>query len=291
MKFIYQGDIHLRQTTPVNRIDNYYETQLRKFTDFIKLADEHGADILCGGDLFDKPDPGIKIVNDITNILVKYYRGAFYACKGNHDIYFHNLATVKDTALYNLHVNGHIHILDKHLTTRGVTIHPINWEDDVVPTPIEGNYNILLGHISVFKEIPHYWTGEGYTPKTLREKFPGFDLYLCGDIHDPLVDGNVIVSGSMMRSGIDQKDFEPRCYLIEIDDDHGTLITPQYHTIEKDVFNVKEDIKPEMNLDDLVAAMKESAEMHRNFKVDCINLAKENEPAKNIIKGVFDELG
>ncbi len=286
MKFIVQGDIHLRTSTPVNRIDNYVEAQINQFSQLLDFGREYEADILCPGDLFDAPTVGFRIYNPIQELLMDF-ENTFITCTGNHDLFFHNNASIKDTALWGLHTPQAIDVLSGMMANEEIAIHGSGWEQEL-PEPFPGKFNILLSHISVFKKIPHYWKGDGYTPKTLREKCPGFDLYVCGDIHEPLVAGNVIVSGSMMRQSIDQIDYKPRCYLV---DTAGSVPIPLYYKEERDVFNVPENkVIENIELDSLVRALKESHTNKASYKRDCLSLAGEDEPVKEIFNEVFDEL-
>lgn len=287
MKIIHQSDAHLRSTVPVNRVDDYYTAQVEKFGQLLDFAVEHAADILSGGDLLDIPSSKFDIYNDAQGLLNKFPHN-FYTCVGQHEIHYHNINSLKKTALWGLHSCEALEIVDsmKHLSD-DVVLHGVNWE--CAPTaPIEGKFNIFLGHVSVFDKVPFYWKGEGYTPKTLKEKYPGFQLYLCGDIHSPLVKDNVVVSGPMMRMSINHIDYRPRCYLIDTD----TLeITPLYYKIEKDVFSIpEEEIVSTLNLDNLIGAMKSSAVGKESYKRDCFALAGEDEEVKTIMGEIFNEL-
>jgi len=284
MKFILQGDLHIRSTTPVNRVDNYFEAQISKFIQLLNFAEKHKADILCGGDFFDKPEVGFNIYNAIQDLL-QGSRINFFTCVGNHDIYYHNQKTLKATALYGLRLR----IVDGTLLTpKNIMLHGVGWEQKVTQ-PGRGKFNILMAHIPVFEnQIPFYWKGEGFTSKTLKERYPGFDLYFCSDIHVPFIQGNVVVSGSMMRQSIDQMNYKPRCYLIETD---TMEITPLYYEIKDNVFNIPDEkIKENLELTSLVEALKVSAVGKASFPRDCVALAKDDEPVKQIIQEVFDEL-
>jgi len=288
LRFIHQSDIHLRSTTPVNRIDNYFEAQVSKFGQLLAWAEEYEATILCGGDLFDIPSSKFDIYNKAQEMLEVFSRD-FYTVIGQHEIFYHNPESLQQTALWNLHSNGHITIVRSPiLLPDDVVLHGVGWE--CVPSePLPGKFNIFLGHVSVFKgSVPFYWKEEGYTSKTLKEKYPGFDLYLCGDIHSPLVEDNVIVSGPMMRSGIDLIDYRPRAYLIDTD----TLeIKPLYYEVAEAVFGIPDKkMESVLNLDNLIAAMKSRAVGRESYKRDCFALAGQDEEAKQIMLEIFNEL-
>ncbi len=173
--------------------------------------------------------------------------------------------------------------------TVGMTvIHGVSWDDESIPHPVKGRVNVLLGHVSVFGQIPFYWKGDGYTPKTLKEKYPGFDLYLCGDIHDPLVSDNVVVSGSMMRMDIGQLNHTPRYYKVDL---APVKIIPVFYSLESEVFAVKVDTPEVEGLDvsRLVEALKASAQGRADYKRDCLTLAEGDTPVSNLLGEMFDE--
>ena len=289
MKIIYQGDLHLRDGSPINRIDNYYETGLGKLQQLVDFVNEHEALLFLGGDIFDTHKVSATLVNQTIKILRTTWPG-IYATLGQHDVPYHEVDILK-SPMYSLLASGAISTAMEsgvHRRGDGTVIHFCGWEKAVEP-PSGAGFHVFLGHVSVFEnQIPFYWKGEGYTPKTLKEKYPGYDLYLCGDIHIPFVQGNVIVSGSMMRQSIDQINYRPRCYLIETE---TMEITPLYYEIEDNVFNVPDEkVKENLELQSLVEALKASAVGKACFARDCMALAVDDAQVKQIITEIFNEL-
>ncbi len=290
MKFILQGDLHIRSTRPVNRKDDYYQAQFRAFKQLIDFANEHDADILCGGDLTDTPELKFKMYNAIQEMLSDL-RGTFYTCTGNHDLYYHNQSTIKDTAIWGWHDAGFIEIVEGVQQVRpNIFVLGAGWEQKVTgPVGGRGKVNILMAHIPVFeKEVPFYFKHEAFTSKTIKETYPGFDYYFCSDIHVPFVKDSVIVSGSMMRQTIDQMDFKPRCYLL---DTRTGSIEPLFYKIADDVFSIPDKkITPTLEFEGLLKALKESTQGKVSYKQDCETLAAADKPVKNIIKEIFDDV-
>ena len=288
MKIVFQSDIHLRSTIPVNRIDDYMEAQFDKLEQLVGFAESHNATIMLGGDIYDTYKVSAEVVN-ITNNILGDSTQDIYAVLGQHDCPHHVMELLKSPvgSLRSSGALSKVGIGGSFLVDNDVLIHFCSWEQEVTD-PIPGGFNILLGHISVFEgSVPFYFKGEAYTPKTLREKYPGFDLYLCGDIHLPCVDGNVVVSGSMMRMSISQIDYRPRAYLI---DTETMKIQPLYYNIKDDVFGVPDKkVGSTLNLDDLISAMKSNAVGRESYKRDCFALAKDDEDVKLIMGEIFDE--
>jgi len=286
MKIIYQGDMHLRDGRPINRTDDYFDAEFRKLVQLNYYVLKYDAMLLLGGDLFDTHKVSHRLVNRVLDsFLSDNIKG--YTVLGQHDVPYHDVDLMK-SPVGILHQAGVLEVLEIYKAfEENVVVHPASWEQTPTP-PWKDSYNIFLGHVSVFKKIPHYWTGEGYTPKTLKEKYPGYDLYLCGDIHEPLVDGNVVVSGSMMRQNINQINERPRCYLI--DTETGD-IEPQYYVVDEDVFNVPiEKSDTSLDLDRLVKALKDSSIGKSSYERDCLAMANSFKEVKPIIQEIFDDL-
>ena len=92
-KVLVIHDVHIKAATPINRLDNYFETTLNKLRYIVDAANEGNYDvILCTGDLFDSP------VVSIQTLLATYgvfseLNMPFLMPVGNHDIYGYNLGS------------------------------------------------------------------------------------------------------------------------------------------------------------------------------------------------------
>ncbi len=99
MKILFFTDTHIRGINPKNRTDNFLESLENKFNEVIKIVEEEKIDfVLHGGDLFDRPDLSISIINNFSKIINKI-RVPIYMVSGNHDIFGHNPKTVNRTVL------------------------------------------------------------------------------------------------------------------------------------------------------------------------------------------------
>lgn len=99
MRFLYFTDSHIRGTNPKSRLDNYFVSVKEKLEEIVSISKEKKVDyILHGGDLFDRPDVSISVINEIAPILQRFDM-PIYAISGNHDIYGHNPTTLHRTML------------------------------------------------------------------------------------------------------------------------------------------------------------------------------------------------
>lgn len=99
MRFLYFTDSHIRGTNPKSRKDDFFLSLKNKLKEIVNISSEKKVDyILHGGDLFDRPDVSISVINEIVPVL-QSFNVPIYAISGNHDIYGHNPSTIGRTML------------------------------------------------------------------------------------------------------------------------------------------------------------------------------------------------
>ena len=99
IRLLYFTDPHIRGSNPRARIDDFPAAMKSKLREVWKLADEHQCQVvICGGDLFDRPDPAYVVAGEFAAVLAEC-PVSLYTVPGNHEIYGYNLDTVSRTAL------------------------------------------------------------------------------------------------------------------------------------------------------------------------------------------------
>jgi len=120
LKLIYFTDAHIRGNNPRARTDHFPDALKSKFREIFKLAttlagEKYPADdvaIICGGDLFDRPDPMYAVFGEFASVLAES-PVPIYVVPGNHEIYGYNLETLPRTALGVLSQIGLVKILTR----------------------------------------------------------------------------------------------------------------------------------------------------------------------------------
>lgn len=288
MRIIYQGDHHLFDRAPKKRKDKASAAQFAKLSQLVGWSHEYDAQLAFGGDLYDKANPSAWLVNRTISVLRKGKPAL--TVLGQHEMPNHS-PDVNKSPVMTLHEAGVLKLINDVEMIQGVAVHPKHWDTEPTP-PVDGAVNILLGHVPVYEDNVPFFMEEHedcFTQKTLKERYPGYDYYLCGDIHIPMVKDNVIVSGPMMRRTIDHKDYNPRAYMIDTED--GS-ITPLYYGTEEDVFlDIEEELQTEeIDMTQLLEVMNQSVNLKENFKRDCLTLTKKHPRANEITKEIFDEI-
>ncbi|QCX32297.1 metallophosphoesterase [Caloramator sp. E03] len=197
MKLLYFTDSHIRGTNPKSRKDNYIETLKEKFKEIVQVVYDENIDyVLFGGDLFDRPDLSLSIVNEFV-IYLKELPFPIYSVLGNHDIFGQNPSTVGRTVLGILDTIGILKIINPneliYLEKDGIRVQlsgshyyynidtSSEKEGYIVKQKENCNYSIHIVHGMLLdrpfiKGVPHTLIDE-VANKTCA------DITLCGHYH------------------------------------------------------------------------------------------------------------
>ena len=252
-KVLITSDWHIRASTPVNRIEESWWTQvLRPKIEWIL---KQGLPIWHGGDLFDSYN---FISLPILNQLKDLFKGAdLTIIPGNHDIIGYNHESVKYSAFYN--VLGYSHLPQSFA--------------------IAGCYSqtkdskAFFYHGYVAKHKVPWFIDDGITAKELMKQYPDYKIFVCGDNHEPFVvrDGDrvLINPGSLTRTNIKQKDFRPRVYILNTE----TLeVEKRYVPIQKDVWTAQSIDFEKVNMDLLKEKFQKNLDESLDFNSVVIKL-------------------
>lgn len=240
------SDLHLRETAPVSRVDDYMEAQENKLKFLSELQSKNEkCPILCAGDIFDywKASPGLCawaynwLPDDIITI------------PGNHDLPMHSMEEYKRSALYLMEKVGKIRVLNMEHYEQTIQINgmeitgvPFGKIEEFSAMPRQkmytGTRNILILHHLVFPSRPPHWAAHAYSGPELMEEFEDFDLIITGDNHQSFVvqsgEDILVNPGSMMRMEAAQVEMEPKCYLYYAKENRVRAVN---FPIEKNVHN------------------------------------------------------
>ena len=126
MKILYFTDPHVMGKNPRSRKDEFPRTILDKLDWVLGYADRNGiTTVLCGGDLFHRPDTAESVVNDVIDVVKRYPSITIYGVGGNHDFYGYNpdtiprtmLGILDKTGIYKLIKPGEVHKIGNVIIT------------------------------------------------------------------------------------------------------------------------------------------------------------------------------
>lgn len=267
---ILVSDIHLSETTPISRTDDYINAQFEKLTFLQSLRRaNHCSPVLCSGDIFDKwkNSPGFcswAYLNLPMGMTV---------IPGQHDLPHHSHELYSKSSLALLETVGQqinvLHYGDSWATSfvsnkLEITGVPFGLlEGFKPPEQLDKNRKrVLLLHELVWEGRKPPWATNSYSAQEIIDLFgDSFDLIVTGDNHQSFVvrRGKTLLvnPGSMMRMDADQEDFKPKCYLYYADDN---TVVPVEFPIKSGVHN-RDHLDRERERDERIAAyIKRSSE-------------------------------
>lgn len=254
------SDIHLCHNCPPARSaePDWYEAMGRMLDQVNDVAAEHGAPILCAGDVFDKWNSPAELINFALDRLPE-----MYAVPGQHDLPNHSLADIKRSAFWTLVEAGTIKPLNFGHPSRvyEVMVHAFPWGMPIVePVAVPEWIKVSLAHRYV-------WTrGKGY-PGAEKEamvgnvsNLDGYDVAVFGDNHQsfhcrksPTSNCIVVNPGCLIRRRQDECGYKPTIYLLHDD----RTVRPLQLDVSEDCW-VDEDVKEsEIELDGMTDFLEE----------------------------------
>lgn len=220
---ILVADLHLTESTPVSRTDDYVAAQERKLQFLQDTSRENGnCPILCAGDVFDH----WRVSPWLATWAYVHLPRPLVTIPGNHDLPMHNqkLYSRSPLALMEAVTDGGITVLKgDRLLVNGLAVYGVPWGESIPGfQPTEGEMRrVLLLHQLVWPQrgIKEAKIGGDTALELLEQYGDDFDLIVTGDNHDAFQvrgeasDSLLVNPGSMLRGAVDQEDFIPRCYL------------------------------------------------------------------------------
>lgn len=217
-KYIFCGDIHIRDKVPVNRIDDYMSTQATKLCWLLDLAKSESAIVVVAGDFFDSAKPSNYLLAWTIRIL-REYNVRIIVTPGNHDLPFHSMHHVAHCGLWVLQKAGLIEVWDHTgylgtdaLEELDIDLYCAEWGADI-PEPVKtAKLAVLVSHRMIIDSEIFPGQHADYSKAFLR-KNRLFDLIITGDNHQTIQfkAGNrqLFNAGSLMRMTTIQMEHKP----------------------------------------------------------------------------------
>lgn len=277
LKILAVGDIHLRATKPVSRLDqDYLGTAIRKIGQICEMSDNFDIVVLLG-DVFDRPDAPHSVVFQAIRAFAQF-KVPVYTIVGNHDVAGYQEQTLDRSALGILLESGVVKKLDS-LVMNGVAMYGLHAYDKTIwEVPESQSVKVLFAHKML-----------------TNQPFPGDACHLISEV-EPKTNANIIISGdihynhevelnnklflnpgSLLRMSITDRDRSPQVVELTIEDggEVNYNLTPlQYRPAESifDLTNYSNRLASEMHTKDFVktyaqAIISVKAEAHKIAEV------------------------
>ena len=275
-KAILVGDVHLRESQPICRKDNFIDTQINKLQFIKDLQEEHQCPIIMPGDLFHnwKPSPFM------LTLAMKHLPKNLWVVAGNHDLPQHNFELLFKTGLKTIIHTGNVNLLN------GTHWNQIPSTPSLIFSISEKmQRNVLVWHFMTYKDKRPFPQHTGPSALRLLKKYPEYSLILTGDNHVPFVqeyEGRLLVNpGSFTRQSVTEI-HKPRVYLWYAE---TNTVEPVYLPITKDVvtrehIDVKE--RRERRIDAFISKLDDTWEVETGFEKNLEVFFNTNETDQDI---------
>lgn len=290
------SDVHLRDASPICRLDNFMETQTRKLKWLSNLQEKYNVPILCGGDLFNyhKPSPWL-LAYALRNLP-----SGIVCIPGQHDLPAHSLENIERSGIQVLSDAGKIRMLlaDSDYDDKAIAYYGFPWGTPLTgaETGVGELRNVALLHYGVYESKPHYPGAEnsGGTAKSVIKKMPGFDLIVSGDNHLTFTcehnDQLLVNPGSFMRTTAAQADHKPCVFLWHSKDN---TVTQVFVPIEQDVISrdhIDRVEERDERLESFISKLNHDTELTISFRENMRNHLANNKVSKSISDIIWSTL-
>lgn len=285
------SDLHLRDTQPICRKDDFWETQKKKMDWLRSFHQNIGSDIpvLCGGDVFHEWKTSPKLINMAIDHLPKN----MISIPGNHEMPSHTFSRMDESG-YNTLMRVTKTGWRKPFQLDDLDIHFFPYGSELKSIKSSSMISIALVHHFVYKgrkPFPGQLTGV----KSLLKKLKGYQLVITGDNHHPFTyktdDQLLINPGCFSRQKADEAAIRPRIYIWYAEDNSFDI---EYVPIEdsEEVISRKhlEQIEYKNEKIELfVGRLNENIEAQFDFKSNMKQYLKGNPKIKKLTKTKIQE--
>jgi DNA repair exonuclease SbcCD nuclease subunit len=323
--FLIVGDLQLTGRQPICRTDDFTAVQYHKFREILLTAAIHKVKaILQPGDFWDYAAPGYGLYSLYAEELrgfKKKFPIEVFVVRGQHDLFFHSLSNIDNTALKALEIEGLVTVLgEKARTLRShsgevMRLYGSSWGESI-PTIRRSprarrsgvkSINVLVTHESI---APKRAAKGGYQPLS-SDKFlkdcqkKNYHLVVVGDYHAPFSSSNknilMVNVGCMVRLKADENHI-PRIGLWSADkpvdlkwvelkhQDSDKVISREHIGVKSDQLEIVKEFLEVLQQDEQIEAQKGFIEIVKGLlkKDKDIVRDKLSEGAISIIKEGID---
>jgi len=283
MKYILTGDWHIRETAPVCRLDNYWETQWFKIDWIAALSKKYNAPVIHSGDLFHhwKPSPYL------LSMCIIHLPEQFFTVYGNHDLPQHNLQLLEKSGVNVLDESNRIKVLkgthwEQELTEPSMIITNCDSKDKV---------KVAVWHVMTYKDELPYLNCKAMSAKSILKKYKDYSLILTGDNHVTFVEefkNRILINpGSIFRWNASQINHKPCVFLYDTEDNTYQQI---FIPIKKGVISrqhIENKEKINNRIDAFISGLSTDFETEISFQANLTKFFEKNRIRKNIKEIVY----
>ena len=236
MNVIFIGDLHLKGSSPISRLDDYPTTILNKL-EYIanSINPKRCGTIIILGDVFDSPITSLQYLSQVINTFKNVSEKGFkvYTIVGNHDIKNNRMDSLPSTALGILLSTGSIKLAPKELAINNTVFRCYNYPDEIEPKKTD-SYEVCVAH----RYYDFGLAGDSLNEDDLKRL--NYDAMVLGHLHTPCdtrIIGNttLYMPGSLSRNTSEpyNKLRTPRILVFNCINHSGTYVNVQCKPAEE----------------------------------------------------------
>lgn len=303
MRIALMGDLHLRDTIPKGRMDQYDSVLMGKFKFILSFCDKHKIKALIQpGDFFESVTASVHVMRQAAALL-RFHTVKVYVVYGQHDLRYH----ASDTSNVPLQLFEDFNLVTRLRPNSGVILSSQTEKKQVVawgsswnegdPKVNPKDINIWATHRMVI-DNEKLWDGmkEFTLAKHLLKKNP-FALIVTGDNHRSFTTKYgirwLINCGSLGRTNIDQAAHVPHFMIFDTNTRKlarvRVPIRPPKEALK--IEEAEERKRKEAELAQLIEGMESATKIQKkiNYKEMVFGTLKkiDNEPLNHMMEKIF----
>ena len=198
---IFVGDLHLKGSSPISRVDDYPTVILNKLESLINIAKSFSCDkVMLLGDVFDSHITTLPYLAKVINTFRKISDAGIdvYTIVGNHDIKNNRMDSLDSSALGILISTGYLKLAPRNLTIDDTSFNCFHYPEELTNNN-ESCYSVCVAHR--YYEFGLSW--DSLTSEDLKSL--NYDAMILGHYHVPcdtlsIEDTLLYRPGSLSRS-------------------------------------------------------------------------------------------
>jgi DNA repair exonuclease SbcCD nuclease subunit len=298
---IITSDIHLSETIPASRIDDFLHAQKVKLKFLTNFQAKYNCPVIDAGDIFHHWKPSPWLMSRAYDLLPD----DMITIPGNHDLPGHSLEFYNKSGLSFLESVGKLTVLKNQFITNDfdLCIRGVAYGQDTNYAKIKkennAKRNILVIHEMVFPDRGCFYLNgaESICAMDILKEFGHmYDLVITGHNHKAFTvkredTGSILVNpGSMMRRTADQENYKPCFFFYYAEENEVEQI---HYPIEDNVFDTRHitvNEEREKRLQAYIEKMNTRFDIGFSFVNNLEMFFKENKTPKRIRELIYENL-
>jgi DNA repair exonuclease SbcCD nuclease subunit len=306
------ADLHLSWRPPIARQleSDWLGKQREALRELFNMAAEYKCPIIIAGDIFDRWNAPVGLVNFFIDCLALYKDTvSIFAIPGQHDLPTHRMEEKHRSAYWNLmqqeKINDLSEINSAKFLSSDICIRGFGWGQLLGPPrkhESEMTTRIAVLHQYVWVDGASYPTASD--DQKINAKFitqcDGWDLVITGDNHKSFLydtgEGSIIYNaGGFQRRHVDERNRQPQVGIIKRDENNVITVEPHVlKTSENDKVSnthMKHAITDISNMQEFIAELESIEKTSLDFREAIKQYIEQHEDDPLVIQYISEAIG